>query len=380
MKEGLGLRILSEIMGWDDARAGEEFRWLSLMARLKYDGYQDFLAGVRFIESLATWLQQFPAERRGDAYAFVRHVLVYIGPAEMLRLVEAFYPDHVQRRLMRVVAGAHRAPTHLVWSDAAMAAAYDTLLRRTVFVGLSEGARLDLVRRANAGVISNEQVLLATYVDGEKWDKLLDDLRADLGDPAATFRVVYLIDDFVGSGTTFLRQDKQGGRWKGKLAAFYQSVGSRLTSHFDPALTICVHHYLANHPAVAVLEERQRFALAEKGPDAWFADVDFSFGAVLPSTLPIDCSADAAARAFVELARTYFDAEDPTLKNKHIEEGGTDAALGFSGCALPLVLEHNTPNNSVALLWADTPGAPAADGRPARHAMRPLFRRRQRHG
>ena len=35
--------------------------------------------GMRFIESLATWLQQFKPEERETAYAFVRHTLVYIG-------------------------------------------------------------------------------------------------------------------------------------------------------------------------------------------------------------------------------------------------------------------------------------------------------------
>src|SRR4051794_1085887 len=105
MKEKLGLRVLGDIMGWDDTRANEEFRWLSLMARLKYDGYEDFLAGARFIESLVNWLQQFPfGTDRQDAYSFVRCVLVYVGPAEMARLVESFYSDHVQRHLVDTVA------------------------------------------------------------------------------------------------------------------------------------------------------------------------------------------------------------------------------------------------------------------------------------
>jgi hypothetical protein len=47
--------------------------------------------------------------------------------------------------------------------------------------------------------------------------------------------------------------------------------------------------------------------------------------------------------------------------------------LGYKECALPLILEHNTPNNSISLLWAETTGAHGA------HAMRPLFRRVTRH-
>jgi len=59
MNQDLALRVLGQIMAWNDEQARDEFRWLRLMARLKYDGYRDFQAGMRFIESLATWLQQF---------------------------------------------------------------------------------------------------------------------------------------------------------------------------------------------------------------------------------------------------------------------------------------------------------------------------------
>jgi hypothetical protein len=112
MNQGLALKILSQIMAWSDDRAREEFGWLRLMARLKYDGYSDFQAGMRFIESLATWLQQFRAEERETAYAFVRHALVYIGPGEMQRLVEQFYPRTVRDRLVRTVArDANYRPT-----------------------------------------------------------------------------------------------------------------------------------------------------------------------------------------------------------------------------------------------------------------------------
>jgi hypothetical protein len=380
MKERLALRVLGEIMGWDDSRATEEFRWLSLMSRLKYDGYHDFLAGVRFIERLANWLQQFASpEERARAYAFVRRVVVYIGPAEMLRLVESFYPDHVQKRLVAAVAEEHNIARYRVWADCAGAGAFDAALRQTLFIGLSEGAHLDLFRRANPGLISNEQVLLSTHVDSDKWDSLRADLRTDLANSSARFRFVYLIDDFVGSGTTFIRKDKKTGAWKGKLAKFYQTIAPVLESHFEPGLTVCVYHYIANYRAVKVLRERQDEVLAERGEGGWFARVEFGFGTILPENLPIDVSSLPEAQQFLPLVDRYFDPEDPIVKNKHIEEGGTDARLGFSGCALPLVLEHNTPNNSVALLWAETSGGAAHDGLPARHPMRPLFRRRQRH-
>lgn len=378
MKEELALRVLSDIMDWSDERASREFRWLSLISRLKYDGYQDFLAGVRFIESLATWLQQFDTEDRETAYAFVRDVLIYIGPAEMLRLVELFYPNVVERRLVRAVAEVHDVPSYLVWADAVTATAYDRLLRRTLFIGLSEGARLDLFRRANSGLINNEQVLLAPYVDSEKWNDVLEKLREDLREPEARFCFVYLIDDFTASGTTFIRKRK--GTWKGKLATFRKTVEPVLQTHFDSALTVCVHHYVASHRASQELYPQHLEALKDRGNAEWFPKVELTFGAILPATLPVHLSPLPKAHAFGNLARKYSDPDDQLFRTKHMEEGGTeDVALGFGGGGLPVVLEHNTPNNSVALLWAETAGNDGVDGKPKRHSMRPLFRRRQRH-
>ena len=183
MNQDLGLKILGQIMDWPDERAREEFQWLRLMARLKYDGYRDFQAGMRFIESLATWLQQFAPAERETAYAFVRYTLVYIGPSEMQRLVEQFYPRTVRDRIIRTIAAERGIPTYRVLADADARAAAERLRRQTLFMGLSDGARIDTVRHANVGLITNEQLVLATQVDRDKWADLIENLRTDLGDP-----------------------------------------------------------------------------------------------------------------------------------------------------------------------------------------------------
>lgn len=59
MNQDFVLKTLSTVMNWETDRARLEFAWLRLMSRIKYDGYQDFLAGMRFIETLADCLQQF---------------------------------------------------------------------------------------------------------------------------------------------------------------------------------------------------------------------------------------------------------------------------------------------------------------------------------
>ncbi len=376
MNQDLGLRILSLIMAWDDERARKEFAWLKLMARLKYDGYRDFQAGMRFIESLVTWLQQFKLYERETAYAFVRRYLVYIGPSEMQRLVEQFYPRFVRGRLVDMVASEHNIPPHSVLVDPKGQAASQRLRRQTLFMGLSDGARIDTIRHVNSGVLGNEQFVQGTQVDTDKWRDLLENLHDDLNDPKARFRIVYLVDDFAGTGTSFLRFDETAEKWKGKFVRFRDSVngangafgGNKL---FEDGWVICVHHYLASSAAARAIQER----LSQSGntgdfPEDWARATYPSFGMVLPQGLPINTDGESHSN-FIELTRIYY---DPAISTKHTDVGGVShLGLGYGGCALPLVLEHNTPNNSVALLWADTAGGDSAP------AMRPLFRRRQRH-
>ena len=364
MKQETALKVLGQIMNWPSQRVRSEFRWLSLMSRLKFDGYADFLAGVRFLESLAAWLQQFEQKDRETAYKLLRHHLLYISTAEMQHLVDLLFAEVVHRNLMEMTARRCSIPVHMVWATPDASRLYSSLRRKTLFFGLSDGARMDMFRRANAGLLSNEQVVVAHQIGEEKWQELLEDLRSDTGEPDARFESIYLIDDFVGSGKTLLRQDKAA--WKGKLPRFWRENHEYLQTHFTAEWGFYIHHYIATEPAARALEATHAEAFeAMKG--TWTMPAIFSFGMLLPDSIRI---VGERHRGILALVDKYF---DPSVKTKSIAVGGTDGRLGFADCALPVVLEHNTPNNSIALLWAETAGANGA------HAMRPVFRRRQRH-
>ncbi len=365
MNQNLALRVLSEIMRWDDSRARDEFSWLRLMSRLKYDSYRDYVAGARFIECLADWLQQFDQAEREVAYKFVRRTLVFIGPLEMAHLVEHTYPERVQKRLLASVAASMKIPTYLVWAQQEAYRRYKELLRRTLFLGLSDGARIDDFRRANAGVINNEQVVAMPQINDSKWKSLLEKLSADTQTSQAKFAFVYLIDDFMGSGTTLLR--KSADSWDGKLVRFWEDTNKLPESPFAPDCILCVHHYIGTFEVKSKIEARLKEAIADLKDKIPLKKVEFSFGTVLPKDLPLDNNRHAE---FLDLAKKYY---DPSIETKHTKLGGYDVRLGFGQCGLPLVLEHNTPNNSMALLWADTKGEGDT------HSMRPLFRRKQRH-
>lgn len=235
MNEALALRLLRKIMDWDEETATREYRWLRLMSRLKFDGYRDYLAGVRFAESLAGWLTQFRPEHREAAYNFVKHRLIYFSPAEIQRLVEQLYPRFVEPSLRASTSLKSGVPDYLVWANTKSNLLFNRKRRQVLFIGLSDGARVDILRRANAGILVNDQIVLATHIDDDKWRDLGDKLRTDklfAGVDRPMFDCVCLVDDFTGSGTSFIRQ-KKNKRWTGKLEKFWIALSharERLTA------------------------------------------------------------------------------------------------------------------------------------------------------
>lgn len=369
MKQDLAERVLGQIMDWDSNRCVEEFGALQLKARFKFDNYQDFVAGGRFLESLARWLQQFAPEDRETAYSIVKDHLVFISEAEMQRLVESFYPNQVEPLLLHAAATELGVQPWLVWAHPDGVSTMERLARQCLYMGLSEGARLDRLRRANIGRISNEQVVLQTQIDESKWLDLKKSLRESLDDEEARFRYVFLLDDFVGTGTTFLRPDGNGG-WKGKLIRFKNTAERAINGDwFAEDLTLQVHHYIASHQARRNVDERLTANAQGENPlSTWFPVVDCTYGLQLPETVEVTADRHPDLVAFLE---RYYSSE---IQDPHTAKGGKDRLhLGFGGCGLPLILEHNTPNNSMAILWAEAFS-------PDEHPMRPLFRRRQRHG
>jgi hypothetical protein len=73
MRELLAERLLAEVMQWTQEDVARERPILQALARFKYDEYQQFSPGMRFIESLALWLQQMRSiEERTTAYVIDR--------------------------------------------------------------------------------------------------------------------------------------------------------------------------------------------------------------------------------------------------------------------------------------------------------------------
>lgn len=382
----LALNLIATVMDWDDERATTEYAWLRLMSSMKYDGYSDFRAGVRFLESLVSWLRHFDQTDREIAYEMVRKRLVYISTAEMQRVIENFVPEIVTPYLRKAVASVMGIKPYEVWATDEGTKAFSDRLRRCLFVGLSDGSRIDVLRRANSGRLSQEQVVPMMNVDLDKWEGLGKDLKEDMNDDQARFDDVYLVDDFTASGTTFIRFPG-GGAPKGKLAKFekiVQDAREHLGDKFPlaPGYTLHIHHYISTAQARGALEGRIDEA-AEKLTDRSYGDAFITEGLRLPTDLRLGSIESITGvmtpskpddAIYLRLCDIYYDHELYMRLEKHCKEAGQiDMKYGYANCALPLILEHNTPNNSVPILWAETEGELG-------RAMSPLFLRRDRHG
>src|SRR5262249_35829004 len=139
--------------------------------------------------------------------------------------------------------------------------------RRCLFLGLSDGARIDIFRRANGGELSHEQIIHTHELAPSRVKDCLDALGKDLGRMGHRwpkpwlFRTILLLDDFSPSGSSYYAFDASEGKpLAGKISKFYR----RLTDWHDPLsrlvelddLEVVILLYVATEGARDYLRER----------------------------------------------------------------------------------------------------------------------------
>ncbi len=357
MKDLLARRVLADLLGWDAEQLTMHSALLQTMAALKYDSYGQYMPGAKFAENLAVWLRQFDSDDdRAIALDFVEKDLLFVSERELHHIIQVAYPDLVERVHDRRVASRLGLPPWRV-SELRSRVEYQAARRRTLYLGLSDGARLDRFRRASPQ-LSHEQFAQEYQVAPDVVEAMSGDLQGALdtigaSDPPS-FEQVWLIDDFSGSGRTMVREDPDTGALKGKLPKFAQRLSDLVERGFvDETVTVDVLLYIASTQALQHVSEMLSSADRFEG---WELHVVYQ----LPPSVKVSSSSP-----FGDLCERYYDEETTdTIKGR--------VPLGYDDCALPLVLPHNTPNNSASLLWAETGDHPALN-------RRALFPRYERH-
>lgn len=417
MKYELALRLLQSALPnlASEGAAAELNRELRFLAEYKYNHYEMYHPGRLFLENLYLWLSQFDESERETALEFVRKNLIFVSRNEFQQLAQIMFNDRIRPLQFSIAAAELGVPEYRI-KTIRDSKAFSRTTASTLYVGMSDGARLDFLRRHRLE-INNEQVIPYYAVDDKKAQGCLDALRKSVDDPEAKFKCLLLIDDFAGSGNTLLRESISVAlpeafvapeiptRWLARLRfskspseveLFYSGgLGSDEVSDLralspDPP-------YLA---AIELLAERSRRRETKpKGslikvaggaigpmlePDAvvrycpllttehavsrlepLFARLQppFTSTATLPAaTISSDVSVTDGASAIGALCEKYY-------SSAMADEHTGDVTFGYDRCGLPLVLHHNTPNNSFFLLWNRR-----------EPSFRPLFMRYERHG
>lgn len=233
MNSNLANQLLASIMKWDAPILASERAALEFMGSMKYDAYDRYMPGMRFMSSLVQWLNDIKEEDRNEAYKFIKEKLVFISSIQMNYLVDLLYDSKIRPILLDMSTVETGMPSYKC-SSKVVRTRFEIEKRSALVIGLSDGAHTDILRRS-AG-FNNEQVLTNYYPDGKKLKDMLDELRKDQkmkGIEEPFFRRIFLIDDFTASGKSFIRFDESGGEYHGKLKRIIDELCIKGQSHWS---------------------------------------------------------------------------------------------------------------------------------------------------
>ena len=224
MKDELANKLLRTLVDVDEEEEAEIFPRLHAMAELKWDSYEGFRAGQRFMESLARWLPHLGhREARLRWLKFLLEDMIFVSAPEVDHLIALSYPDHIRPAILERVARVEGIPRRLK-ARLHESPSFKAEQRRTLVLGLSDGARLDVLRRNSS--LSHEQFVAGAEVPGARRQDLQAKLASalekfDLSDLPASFNHLLVVDDFYGSGTSLIDFENEGdraGELKGKVS------------------------------------------------------------------------------------------------------------------------------------------------------------------
>lgn len=226
------------------------------------------------------------------------------------------------------------------------------------------------------------------------------DLRKALGDAVDKFECLFLLDDFFGSGRTHLREvvnvpvarptngidipraligklsfdeDKSELQWnysglvQGETLQGLEAFGNsyQLTAAVERIIQRCANRETLIKGSLDRISAEKILTIVRDDASVYLAPLlatQYAIDRLVPliprlkpplNTLRIIPAAVIPNRmriipgsgAIAELCQEYYDAE---IADEHTGE----VTFGYDSCGLPLILHHNSPNNSLYFLWA----------------------------
>ena len=343
MKEELAETLLGKIMGWSKDDLSKERLRNQMMAELKYDEYQQYSQGMKYIESLALWLSKFDFADRSILYDFIKYNLVFISETQMRQLIDMSFNFYVKPIHIN---DAKKICTNLgIENLNERKNVYKCLQRQSLYLGLSDGAHTDVFRRDHP-ILNNEQINIYYDFSKEKVVDIKKELVKALKELPPTpissdgFKYIFLLDDFSASGISFIRQE--GEEWKGKITKF---LGQLKEYDFDyEKINIYIILYIATKESIKYINEKLELFKLEQGLTIELKALAVQF---IEKTIPGD-------DILCLLDKYYKKYKMNEIEDTHYKKGRYfQPYLGFNECSLSLVIHHNSPNNSFPIIWFD---------------------------
>ena len=364
MNSNLANQLLASIMNWDPQTLASERAALEFMGSMKYDGYDRYMPGMRFMSSLVQWLNDIDEADRDEAFKFIKERLVFISSTQMNYLVDLLYDSKIRPSLLDMATAETCMPSYMR-SNAKVRERFEIEKRSSLVIGLSDGAHTDILRRS--AQFNNEQVLTNYYPDGKKLKDMLKALRKDdklKGIENPYFHRIFLIDDFTASGKSFIRFDEEDGEYHGKLKKIidelctigYPERGQKvehlsyLLKPDQDEIQIDILFCIATEKAITNIKNALDAYLAVKETPR---KVTYTIHVVqvLEDKLSNDIKADKNLVDVLKKEKHFV--KEAVLSKSYAVGKDDNPWLGFDECALPVVLAHNTPNNSLPIIWQD---------------------------
>lgn len=349
MKSELAETILKSVMNWaDPGTISSELQEIQVMSEIKYDDYQQYTHGMRYVENLALWLRGFDnPEEREIAYNFIKNNLIFISEEEMRQIISVAFEMNMKPILLNQTK--EFCQLRKIDDIDERKKIWRFIRRTTLFLGLSDGSHIDFFRRQNAE-LSNEQVFVHYDFSKEKSEEMLTELSEDeevvqiskeyLEEIA--FKNFFLLDDFTASGKSYIRYE---GKWRGKIVKFFDRLKSVKYNREGTQVHIVL--YVATHKAIEYIREQvESYKKANNIKEEITVNaIQYVDPIILDENNELyQLIKNDYEKHVAQGHRTYVD--------KHFKKGNcNNPYLGFDACSLALVLYHNTPNNSFPTIW-----------------------------
>ena len=357
MRFNLAKQFLAQLMNWDDIETTERLKEIDLMADIKYDSYDQFMPGIKFVGNFYLWLSQFKEEERRLMYDFVKKYIIYINSNQISHLIDLLYNTKIIPLIRQKVVSDFSQKGQLVnkfnYKLLDNSQEFKSHKRKTLFIGLSDGSHIDIIRRNS--YLNNDQVLTNYYPDDNKIDDLVKELGKsdDLeNDEKKKFESIVLVDDFTASGTSFIRL-KDDGSFSGKLPTFFTVLenNDRFKKLLTDGYKIHLYFLIATKNALTYINEM----LAQYMQQHEGLKIEVDCIQTLDENAKFTNHQEQEAMDMLAVIgkKCYIHEEALTeaYKKSYVDDAEKRYHLGYKQCALTVVLNHNTPNNSLPIIW-----------------------------